>query len=136
MKKLAWLGILILVVAVMIVTYAIADVNFRDSVYNSISGTVLMPVHDWFVTTWVGIGNNGFTYIFATVLGLMAAGIITGYVFNHWMRPHLPFIGSKQQTQPVAYQVVPAGTSPQQFQIPQAQPAQTVAVVKQEETQK
>ena len=140
MKKLAWLGIAIVIILVAVITYAIAVPSFRDALYNSTVGTVLMPVHDWFVATWISIGSAGFTYIAGAVVGLMASGIIVGYIFNHWMRPKMPtwMGGVKTQTQPISYQVVPSGQVPQQFAIPQSQPVQTVpvTVVQQEETKK
>lgn len=135
MRKLAALMIIIFVIISIVATAAFFSEDVRAALYNSVVGTVLMPIHDGIVSLANTVAANGFTYIAVTSLALIATGIFLGYMWNHWLSQKMPtwLGGAKTQTQPIVYQTIPAGNSPQQIQIPQSQPVQTVTVVKQEE---
>jgi asparagine N-glycosylation enzyme membrane subunit Stt3 len=75
MRKLAILGLIILIALVVLVT--LASINFmgiRDTIYGAIQGTILQPGHDWIVNSWIQIGALGFTYIAAASLALAIGG--------------------------------------------------------------
>lgn len=75
MRALAIFGLIILIAAVVLVTLAAVNyMGFRDTVYDLLQNTVLMPIHDFIVNGWIQIGNMGFTYIAAAILGIAVGG--------------------------------------------------------------
>lgn len=82
MRKLAYVGIIILVLMVVLITLAAINYGgFRDWAYAGIQGSMLMPIHDFVVNTWIGIGAAGFTWIAAASVGIGILGIIVGVGF-------------------------------------------------------
>jgi len=74
-RKLAVLGLIILILSVVLTTLAVVNyAGFRDSAYAAIQDTAIQPIHDWIVDSWVGIGAAGFTYIAAAILGIGIGG--------------------------------------------------------------
>ena len=96
-KLLVVIGIIILIAGTGFTVAALMSEEFRNSIYSSVEGSLLMPVHDSVVSTAGNIANSGFTYIAATSLALVAFGIFTGYAWSHWLRPRIkiPFMTPK-----------------------------------------
>ena len=97
-KLVVAIGIIILIAVTGFVVAAIMSEPFRDSVYSSVEGSLLMPVHDSVVSTAGNIANSGFTYIAATSLALVAFGIFTGYAWSHWLRPRITIPFTQKST--------------------------------------
>ena len=120
-KLLVVLGIAILVVGVSLITAAYFSPDFRADLYASVEGTVLMPLHDGGMTLAQNIVNNGFTFVAATGFGLVILGILTGYVWNHWLSdraPYIPLLNSKTKSAPTTKDYTPANepTEPEPVQ--------------------
>jgi len=114
-KIIAAILLVILVTAVAVVVAAVMNEDFKNSVYTSIEGSVLMPVHDWTVTTWMNIGAGGFTYIAAATLAIAIIGslfisfIIIGLVWKKGIQQGLLH---RTPTQTTDWQARPSTTIP------------------------
>lgn len=79
MRKLAIIGIFILLLITVVITVAVIDEGFRNATYGAFEGTLIIPIHDWVVATWLDIGVAGFTWIAAASVGITIVGALFGY---------------------------------------------------------
>ena len=115
MRKLAILGIIVLIAIVVVITIAATNAPFRDGIYNFAAGTLLMPIHDFVVTTWISVGQAGFTWIAVTSIIITVFGVFFGYFICYGLLYKKVIQGKilhTSPTHPVGYQSSPTQTIP------------------------
>jgi hypothetical protein len=89
MRKLAYFGIIIVFAMGLIIGAAVLSEDFRNSIANSVEGTIIAPIDVGVTNGWMDIGRSGFTFIALTAFLIYAFGIFSGYAWSHWLRPRI-----------------------------------------------
>jgi len=117
MRKLAWLMLILLIIAVVIITLAATNyAGIGNTLYDGAEGTMFMPIRSFCIDNWIAVGNSGFAWIFLSsfLQGLVWTFFLVGILYSLlWQKAIQQKLLNKttRNTSP-SFQSAPAATIP------------------------